>query len=120
MRFPAEVLTDDEVRALMKACKGPAFTVARHRALIALLYRGGLRISEALKLHPKDLDLEAGAVRVLWGKGGKARTVGVDAGGIAPDRHVARHAGNGGGRGTGHRCFAPRAGSRSRRGGCGG
>ena len=82
-RFPAEVLTDDEVRRLMAACKGPAFTVARHRALIALLYRGGLRISEALRLCPKDLDLTTGAVRVLWGKGGRARTVGVDPGGLA-------------------------------------
>ncbi len=82
-RFPAEVLTDDEVRRLMAACKGPAFTVARHRALIALLYRGGLRISEALRLCPKDIDLATGAVRVLWGKGGRARTVGVDPGGLA-------------------------------------
>ena len=82
-RFPAEVLSDDEVRRLMAACKGPAFTVARHRALIALLYRGGLRISEALRLCPKDVDLATGAVRVLWGKGGRARTVGVDPGGLA-------------------------------------
>jgi len=82
-RFPAEVLNDDEVRRLMAACKGPAFTVARHRALIALLYRGGLRISEALRLCPKDVDLATGAVRVLWGKGGRARTVGVDPGGLA-------------------------------------
>jgi site-specific recombinase XerD len=82
-RFPAEVLTDDEVRALMAACKGPAFTVARHRALIALLYRGGLRVSEALQICPKDVDATTGAVRVLWGKGGKARTVGVDPGGLA-------------------------------------
>ncbi len=82
-RFPAEVLTDDEVRRLLAACKGPAFTVARHRALIALLYRGGLRVSEALSLCPKDIDAGAGSIRVLWGKGGKARTVGVDAGGFA-------------------------------------
>jgi site-specific recombinase XerD len=81
--FPAEVLTDDEVRRLMAACKGPAFTVARHRALIALLYRGGLRVSEALRLCPKDIDMDTGAVRVLWGKGGRARTVGVDPGGLA-------------------------------------
>jgi hypothetical protein len=28
--------------------------------LIALLYRGGLRISEALHVYPKDLDVEHG------------------------------------------------------------
>ncbi|MGE4178176.1 MAG: tyrosine-type recombinase/integrase, partial [Thermoleophilia bacterium] len=42
----------------------------------------------ALRLHPKDLGAggvggATGAVRVLWGKGGKARTVGVDPGGLA-------------------------------------
>lgn len=39
---------------------------------------GGLRISEALALYPKDVDRKAGTVRVLWGKGGRARTVGLD------------------------------------------
>ncbi len=56
---------------------------ARTRALIALLYRSGLRISEALALRPKDLDAEAGTVRVLRGKGGKSRTVGMDPRGFA-------------------------------------
>jgi site-specific recombinase XerD len=47
------------------------------------LYRTGIRISEALKLYPKDLDRDAGTVRVLFGKRGKARTVGMDSGGFA-------------------------------------
>jgi site-specific recombinase XerD len=46
--------------------------------LIVLLYRGGLRISEALALKPSDLDPVAGTVRILRGKGSKARTVGLD------------------------------------------
>ena len=45
-----------------------------------MLYRAGLRISEALALFPKDLDAEAGTIRVLHGKGDKARVVGLDAG----------------------------------------
>lgn len=77
-RFPPEVLTDPEVRALMDACGSSSPTAARNRALIAVLYRSGLRIHEALALLPKDLDLEAGAIRVLHGKGDKARTVGID------------------------------------------
>ena len=41
----------------------------RNRALIALMYRAGLRVSEALALQPKDVDLAAGTLRVLHGKG---------------------------------------------------
>ena len=39
-----------------------------------------LRINEALSLYPKDLELADGSVRVLHGKGGRSRTVGVDPG----------------------------------------
>jgi site-specific recombinase XerD len=69
-----DVLTTNEVRALMDACSRRAPTGIRNRALIALLYGAGLRISEALALLPKDLDLDALAVRVHRGKGAKART----------------------------------------------
>lgn len=79
-RLPPEVLTDAEVCALMKACGRYAPTGIRNRALIALLYRTGLRINEALSLYPKDIDLDAGSVRVLNGKGGRSRTVGLDPG----------------------------------------
>jgi hypothetical protein len=37
-----------------------------------------------LDVRPKDLDLERGTVRVLYGKGGKSRTAGIDAGGAWP------------------------------------
>jgi site-specific recombinase XerD len=80
-RLPAEVLTPGEVSALLAACGGEYTPIAkRHRALIALMYRAGLRVAEALALHPKDIDLERGAVRVLRGKGGFDRVVGLDAG----------------------------------------
>lgn len=77
-RLPPEVLTDAEVGALMDVCGRYTPTGLRNRALIALLYRAGLRINEALALYPKDLDLPEGTVRVLHGKGGRARTVGLD------------------------------------------
>lgn len=77
-RYPAEILTPAEVRALLKVCSSRAPTGVRNRALIVALYRGGLRISEALALEPKDLDREAGTVRVLQGKGNRDRTVGFD------------------------------------------
>lgn len=82
-RLPPEILTDAEVCALMRACSRYAPTGIRNRALIAMLYRTGLRINEALGLHPKDLNLDEGSVRVLNGKGGKSRTVGLDAGAAA-------------------------------------
>ncbi|MBL8746453.1 MAG: phage integrase family protein [Phycisphaerae bacterium] len=82
LTFPPEVLSREEVMALMDACaESPAG--ARNRALIVVLYRTGLRITEALALEPKDLDLEGGAVRVLRGKGGRSRTVGIDPGAAA-------------------------------------
>ena len=64
----------------MDACSTRAPTGIRNRALIALLYRGLLRIDEALNLKPKDLNRAAGTVRVLHGKGNKARTVALDDG----------------------------------------
>jgi site-specific recombinase XerD len=50
----------------------------RLRALIVLLWRAGLRISEALTLQESDLDRGRGAVLVRRGKGGKRREVGMD------------------------------------------
>ena len=50
----------------------------RLRALIVLLWRAGLRISEALALQESDLDRSRGAVLVRREKGGKRREVGMD------------------------------------------
>jgi integrase/recombinase XerD len=77
-RLPAELLLSEEVRALLRACSARAPTGIRNRALIAVLYRGGLRISEALALLPKDVDSDQGTLAVLHGKGDRRRTVGMD------------------------------------------
>ena len=45
----------------------------RLRALIVLLWRAGLSISEALARQESDLDHSRGAVLVRRGKGGKRR-----------------------------------------------
>jgi site-specific recombinase XerD len=47
------------------------------------MYRGGLRSGEALALYLKDVDREAGTVRVLRGKGDHSRVVGLDRGAFA-------------------------------------
>ena len=77
-RRPPEVLTEAEAIALIKACSTRAPTGVRNRALIAVLWRSGLRISEALALELRDIDLDAGSLRVRHGKGDRSRTVGVD------------------------------------------
>jgi site-specific recombinase XerD len=79
-KLPPEPLTEGEVKALIRSCSKRAVTGIRNQALIVVLYRAGLRISEALALTPKDLDAQASTIRVLHGKGDKSRVVGLDAG----------------------------------------
>ncbi len=74
--YAPEVLTGDEVRALLAAC-GRAATGLRNRALLVVLWRAGLRVGEARALRPSDLDPAAGTLRVPRGKTGH-RTVGLD------------------------------------------
>ena len=50
----------------------------RLRGLIVVLWRAGLRISEALVLTESDLDEARGAILVRHGKGNKRRVVGMD------------------------------------------
>ena len=83
IKLPAEILAPDEVNSLMRACSSRAPTGIRNRALIAILYRGGLRLSEALAVEPKDIDVDRGTVTVLHGKGDRRRTVGLDPGAVA-------------------------------------
>lgn len=75
-RYPPEVMTPEEVTAIIGACSPRSPTGIRNRALITLLYRSGLRISEALALKPSDVNLAGHAIRVLHGKGDKATTRG--------------------------------------------
>lgn len=77
--LPPEPLTHSEVLDLLRACSSKAPTGQRNAALVVLLWRAGLRCSEALDLHPKDIDAQAHTVRILHGKGNRSRTVGLDA-----------------------------------------
>ena len=58
-------------------CAGDRPDGLRMRGLIIVLWRAGLRISEALALAESDLD-RAGAILVRHGKRGKRREVGID------------------------------------------
>ena len=78
LKLPAEVLTPDEIRAILRQIRRDTTSGIRNRAIIIMLWRCGLRLQEALDLEPKNLDLQIGTVTVMHGKGDKRRTVGMD------------------------------------------
>jgi site-specific recombinase XerD len=82
-KLPPELLTVDDVRALLAACSATAPTGVRNRALVVTLYRAGLRLEEALALAPADADLDAGVIRIHQPAAGRARIAGIDPGGLA-------------------------------------
>jgi site-specific recombinase XerD len=77
LRYPPDPPTIEEIIAVMTAAGGDPDGL-RLRALIVVLWRAGLRISEALALVETDLDQPRGAILVRQGKGGKRREVGMD------------------------------------------
>lgn len=102
-KLPPELVTADDVRALLAACSTTAPTGLRNRALVVALYRAGLRLDEALTITPADVDLDAGVIRIRPGGsgvppaspggsgappasaagGGRDRIAGIDHGGLA-------------------------------------
>ncbi len=72
-RLP-EVLSQDEVEALLDAPLDADLMAPRDRAMLELLYATGLRASELTGLDFPDVDLAAGYVRAV-GKGRKERVV---------------------------------------------
>jgi integrase len=66
LRYPAYPPTIEEIIAVMRAA-GDGADGARLRTLIVILWRAGLRISEALDLAETDLDPARGAVLVRHG-----------------------------------------------------
>jgi integrase len=78
-RYPADPPTVEEIVAVMRAV-GNRPDGHRLRALIVLLWRAGLRISEALALHESDLDGGRGTVLVPAGRAASAARSGWTAG----------------------------------------
>lgn len=64
------VLSRAEVRALLQAVREKRF-----KAVLALIYHCGLRVGEAVRLRPCDIDSARGVIRVIDGKGGRNREV---------------------------------------------
>jgi integrase len=78
LRYPADPPTVQEIIAVMRDA-GTDRHGARLRALVVVLWRGGLRIHEALTLSERDLDPQHGSLLVRNGKGGRRREIGMDA-----------------------------------------
>lgn len=75
-----DVLTLPEIGKVLEAC-GPGFAGIRNRALLATLWRAGLRCGEALALELRDCDLEQRTLRVRRSKTAAGlRVVAVDDG----------------------------------------
>jgi site-specific recombinase XerD len=62
------ILSREEVKALLEAPGS-----LRNRALLAVLYGSGLRVSEAAQLKPRDIDARRNVLWVRQGKGRKDR-----------------------------------------------
>ena len=62
------VLSGTEVQALLDAVRSP-----KYRAIVMAQYAGGLRISEACRLRPEDIDSKRMVIHVRAGKGGRDR-----------------------------------------------
>jgi len=65
-RLPV-VLSVDEVRSVLACLQGASFL------MVSMLYGGGLRVSELVRLRVQDIDFEYAQVVVRDGKGGKDR-----------------------------------------------
>ena len=68
-RKPPTVLTQQEVRAVLRGMEGT------HQLMARLLYGCGLRLMECIRLRVQDVDFGKGRIFVRGGKGGKDRTV---------------------------------------------
>ena len=81
-RVLPNVLTRQEVLALIDAPDTRTKLGRRDHAMLELMYASGLRVSELVHLRPLDIDLQSGVVRV-FGKGRKERLVPMHARAVA-------------------------------------
>jgi integrase len=96
--YPADPPTVDEIVAVMRQTPADRHGL-RLRALIVVLWRGGLRIQEVLSLIESDLDPRRGSILIRGGKGqsppgGRDGRLGVE----RSSRSVARRQGRAAGR----------------------
>jgi integrase len=64
------VLTREETRRLLTVIRS-----GRFKAVLSLIHHCGLRVGEAVRLRPGDIDTARAVIRIIDGKGGKNREV---------------------------------------------
>jgi integrase len=77
-RYAADPPTVDEIIAVMRHARQARYG-SRLNGLIVVLWRAGLRISEALSLAETDLDDRRGSILIRHGKNDRRREVGMNA-----------------------------------------
>lgn len=68
-------LTDEQIKALLKACAGTDLRERRDEAIVRLMVETGVRAGECVSIEMSDVDLLGGTAIVRRGKGGKGRVV---------------------------------------------
>jgi site-specific recombinase XerD len=82
--------TDDEVKAMLGACRGRHWTDARDAAIVGVLADTGLRAAEFCAVKVGEVELDAERIRIV-GKGGRYRFVGLGtAAQVLLDRYLRR------------------------------
>jgi integrase len=71
---PVPVVSDDDLRKLLKVCEGPTFEDRRDVALLRTFIESGCRLGEVAGLKVEDVDFEEDVVYVV-GKGRRPRRV---------------------------------------------
>ncbi|WP_246170659.1 tyrosine-type recombinase/integrase [Pseudonocardia hierapolitana] len=70
-----ERLSEDQIRALVKACSGTDFRDRRDEALVRFMLEAIVRAGEVVAMTTADVDIVRGIAVVRRGKGGKGRPV---------------------------------------------
>lgn len=70
-----EPLTEAQIKALLKVCRGDDMRDKRDEAIVRFMVETGTRAGETVALGVADVDLQAGVAIVRRGKGGKGRAV---------------------------------------------
>lgn len=72
-----EPLTNDQLRAMLKACRGQDMRDKRDEAILRLMFTTGIRAGEVVVLQLDDVDLRGDPPTVIIrrGKGGKGRMI---------------------------------------------
>ncbi|MBM7623125.1 tyrosine-type recombinase/integrase [Sporohalobacter salinus] len=71
-------LKQKEINQLFVAIDEISRNIIRDKAILAVLLYTGIRVSECINLNLPDIDVESRILRVVKGKGGKSRMIGIN------------------------------------------